>query len=270
MKKQLPNIILIIIFFIGLSIVLYPTISNYWNKRTQSELIMNYDEAISKMHETDFTKYFKQAEKYNKELTKIAYPLADADRVPGYDESLNIMGNGMMGYIYIKKIKVELPIYHGTSDAVLDVATGHIKGSSLPIGGKGTHSLLSSHRGLPSARLFTDLDKLEIGDVFTITILNKTITYEVDQIRIVLPNDISDLGIDPKKDYCTLITCTPYGINSHRLLVRGHRIENIVDVSKNIISDAMLIEPVIVAPLIAIPIIFVLVIVLFIKYRKRK
>ena len=135
---------------------------------------------------------------------------------------------------------------------------------------KGTHSLLSSHRGLPSARLFTDLDKMEIGDVFTITILNKTITYEVDQIRIVLPNDISDLGIDPKKDYCTLITCTPYGINSHRLLVRGHRIENIVDVSKNIISDAMLIEPVIVAPLIAIPIIFVLVIILFIKYRKKK
>lgn len=270
MKQNTSNIILIIIFFIGLSIVLYPTVSNYWNQRTQSTAIVNYDESISKLTEADFEKYFQEAEEYNKKLSKLDFPLSQSDKVPGYDNLLNVTGNGMIGYLYIKKIKVELPVYHGTSDAVLDVATGHIKGSSLPIGGEGTHAAMSSHRGLPSAKLFTDLDKLEIGDTFTMTVLNRTITYEVDQIRIVNPDEVSDLEIVEGKDYCTLITCTPYGINSHRLLVRGHRIENIVDVSKLIISDAMLIEPAVVAPLIAMPILFILVVWLLIKYRKKK
>lgn len=269
-KKDFSNIILIIIFFIGMSIVLYPTISNYWNQRTQTAAIVNYDKTISNIDEEEYKKIFEKAEQYNENLSQLDFPLSQSKQISGYEECLNIIGNGMMGYIRIDKIDVELPIYHGTSDAVLDIAAGHIQGSSLPIGGEGTHSLISSHRGLPSARLFTDLDKLEIGDIFTIVVLNKVITYEVDQIRIVEPHDLKGLGLEEGKDYCTLITCTPYGINTHRLLVRGHRVENIVDMSAFVVSDAVRIEPIIVAIFIAIFIIIILTIIVLVKYRKKK
>lgn len=270
MKKKCSNFILGIIFFIGMSIVLYPTISNYWNQRTQSAAIVDYDIIVSNIDEEEYNKLFEQAEEYNNKLKQLDYPLSQKDEITGYEESLNILGTGMMGYINIEKIDVELPIFHGTSDAVLDIATGHIEGSSLPIGGLGTHSLLSSHRGLPSAKLFTDLDKLEIGDMFTITVLNRIITYEVDQIRIVKPKDLKELEIEEDKDYCTLITCTPYGINTHRLLVRGHRVENVVDMSTYVVSDALRVEPILVAIVISIFIVIILVIVVFIKYRKKQ
>lgn len=268
MKKKISNFILIAIFFIGLSIVLYPSISNYWNSRTQSEAIMNYDLTVSQMDSEKTAQIFKEAEEYNAQLAALDFPLSEKDKIPGYEQKLNVMGNGMMGYIYIEKIKVQLPIYHGTSDAVLDIATGHIQGSSLPVGGLTTHCVLSSHRGLPSAKLFTDLDEIQEGDTFKLTVLDRVCTYQVDQIRIVEPYDTSDLVIEEGQDYCTLITCTPYGINTHRLLVRGHRIENFV--KTKVVADALKIDPLVVAPIIAAPILLIMIIFLFIKYRKRK
>lgn len=269
MKRKFTNFILILIFLIGLSVVLYPSISNYWNSKTQSKAIVNYDERISQMDESQFTKYFEEAEEYNKKLAELNYPLSEYRKLGGYEDLLNVMNNGMIGYIYIEKIKVELPIYHGTSDEVLDVAAGHIEGSSLPIGGKSTHAALSSHRGLPSAKLFTNLDQLQEGDKFVVTVLNRKCTYQVDQIRIVEPKDTSYLAIEEGEDYCTLITCTPYGINSHRMLVRGHRVENDVNNAKFITADALKLDAFVVAPIIALPMLLILIICLFVKYRKK-
>lgn len=270
MKKNVSNYILIAIFFVGLSLVLYPSISNYWNKRTQSLAIVDYEQKVLNIDEKEYERYFQEAETYNQKLFELEYPLSESKKINGYDDILNVIGNGMMGYIEIEKLKVKLPIYHGTSDSVLDVATGHVKGSSFPIGGKSTHSVLSSHRGLPSAKLFTNLDKLENGDMFKITVLNRVCTYEVDQIRIVEPDDVSDLEIKEDMDYCTLVTCTPYGVNTHRLLVRGHRIENTKDLHSLVVSDAIVQEPIIVAIVIAIPVIAILIIIMLIKYRKNK
>lgn len=224
MKKDRTNLILVLIFIIGLSVVLYPTVSDYWNSRTQSRAIASYSETVATMDEEDYNEVFAAAESYNQALGKVKMPFVNFDQVEGYEELLDVSGTGIMGYVTIEKIRVELPIYHGTEDSVLQIAAGHLQGSSLPVGGKGTHSVISAHRGLPSAKLFTDLGELEEGDTFTVTVLNRKLTYRVNQIRIVEPQEIQELEIDPEEDYCTLMTCTPYGINSHRLLVRGIRI----------------------------------------------
>ena len=268
MKKKWTNIILIIVFFVGLSLLLYPTVSNYLNSRTQTRVIVDYQNTVSSMDERDFTQLFDAAEKYNEKLLELSAPLLEYDKIKGCDELLTVDNSKAIGYITIKKIKVQLPIYHGTSEEVLNVAVGHLEGSSLPIGGKSTHSVLSSHRGLPSAKLFTYLDRLEIGDTFTIKVLNRTLTYQVDQILIVEPQDTEALAIVEGEDYCTLLTCTPYGINTHRLLVRGTRVENIDE--QAVMADAFAIEPLALAPLVAAPILLVLLIVLLVKSRKKK
>ena len=218
------------------------------------------------------TEHFKKAEDYNRKLRLISSPFIGYSTLDKeYYSTLDVNGDGMLGYITIEKIKVQLPIYHGTSDKVLNSAVGHVEGSSLPIGGKSTHSVLSAHRGLPSAKLFTNLDKMEIGDVFTITILNRTITYQVDQILIVLPDKIEEMQVKNGEDYCTLLTCTPYGINTHRMLVRGTRIENIEEEKKvNVITEAYQIDPFIVTPAVAAPMLGALLIFLMVKSSKDK
>lgn len=215
MKKNLSSIILVLVFFIGLSVLLYPTISDYVNSKTQSRAIASYDEDLAKMEPEDFSAFFEAADAYNAALRENPMAFYDPELVSGYDDALNVSGSGIMGYVSIEKIKVELPVYHGTDEGVLQVAAGHLEGSSLPVGGPGTHCVLSAHRGLPSAKLFTNLDQLEIGDVFTMTVLDRLLTYEIDQIRIVEPHEVDELLIKDGEDYCTLLTCTPYGINSH-------------------------------------------------------
>lgn len=224
MKKKLYNILTIVLFLAGLGLVLYPAVSNYINEKHSSKVVADYSSVMSNTTDEEIAAKLARAEEYNARLRKTPSAFYDPSLVPGYQEALDPMGIGVMGYIYIEKIKVELPIYHGTSEGVLQVGAGHIEGTSLPVGGKGTHCVLSGHRGLPSAKLFTDLTDLELGDTFRLTILNKVLTYQVDQITTVLPTEVDELQIDPEQDYCTLLTCTPYGINSHRLLVRGVRL----------------------------------------------
>lgn len=270
-KGNMSTILLILVFLIGLSLVLYPTVSNYWNSLHQSWAIVDYQAVLDSMAPEDFTSEFEAADDYNRKLLDITFPLINYDQVPGYEEILDVSGTGFIGYVSIPKIQVELPIYHGTSDAVLNVAVGHLQGTSFPVGGEGTHSVLSAHRGLPSAQLFTDLDEMVVGDTFTVTVLDRLLTYQVDQIRIVEPHEVDDLSITEGEDYCTLLTCTPYGINTHRMLVRGTRIENEeAPVVINVPADAIPIEPILIAPLIAVPLLLLLLIWLLVKYRKRK
>lgn len=269
MKGKKTTIFLLITFFVGLSVLLYPSISSYWNSKTQSEAIVDYESMLSQYKPEDYTAIFEAADNYNKELAKLNNPFTEYNKIKDYHSILNISGTGMMGYITVPKISQELPIYHGTSEGVLSVAVGHLKGTSLPVGGESTHCVVSAHRGLPTAVLFTHLDRMEIGDVFYFTILDRTITYEVDQIRIVEPDDPSLLQIEDGKDYCTLLTCTPYGINTQRLLVRGHQIDETQMRNIYIGNEAYRIEPLIVAPIVALPIIFVLLIyVMFAPVKK--
>ena len=271
MKQHLSTIILVLILVIGLSLLLYPTFSNWWNEMHSSRAIADYDEIMANMSDEDYAHLFDAAMEYNKALAELSYPLMYYDEVPGYWELLDITGTGIMGYINIEKIDVQLPIYHGTDEGVLQIAVGHVEGSSLPTGGEGTHCVLSAHRGLPSARLFTDLDKLEIGDVFTLTVIDLTLTYQVDQILIVEPHQIEPLYAVDDEDYCTLVTCTPYGVNSHRMLVRGTRIENEKQFAEiRVTTDATLIKPILVAPFIAAPILLVLFIRLMLPKPKKK
>lgn len=272
MKKRLINILLVIIFLIGLSLLLYPTFSDYWNSFHQSRAIASYAETVAQLDNEEYDKIWEAAKEYNRKLRQKASTLAlTEEQLEEYNSQLNIGGDGVMGYIEIPSIDVHLPVYHGTEESVLQVAVGHIEGTSLPTGGIGTHAVFSGHRGLPSAKLFTDLDELIVGDTFIFHILDETLTYEVDQILIVEPQEIDELMIDPEKDLCTLVTCTPYGINSHRLLVRGHRVENEEEAQElRVTADAMRIEPVVVAPLIAVPILLVLFLWLMVKYRKPK
>lgn len=264
MKKHKITFILILFFFIGLLILTYPMISDYFNQKTQSRVITDYESLLNNIEIKDYSLEFDKATDYNNRLKDLANPLLTYDTLSDYNDILNINSNGMMGYITIDKIKAELPIYHGTSKDVLSTAVGHIEGTSIPVGGSYTHSVLSAHRGLPSSKLFTDLDKLEIGDIFTITVLDKVLTYEVDKISIVKPNEIDELKID-ENDYVTLSTCTPYGINTHRLLVRGKRIENIEAKKKHITTEAFKIDNLIVTPLVAIPIILILLLIIVFK-----
>lgn len=266
---SLSTIILVAILLAGLGVMLYPTVSDYWNSFHQTRAIHNYDQVVAELDETDYEKLFAEAEEYNQRLWESGALLSQNDQLSEeYYRVLDVAGNGIIGYVTIEKIGVELPVYHGTSDSILNMAVGHIEGSSLPIGGESRHSVLSAHRGLPSAKLFTDLDKMEVGDTFTITVLNRLLTYEVDQILIIEPEQLDALNVAAGQDYCTLMTCTPYGINTHRLLVRGHRIEN-ARASIVVHKEATRIPPYIVAPAVAIPIVFVLLIVLLVVYRKK-
>ena len=269
MRKHKTVIFLTIGFLVGICVLLYPAFSDFWNSKTQSRAITDYESVLDNHDENEYSAIFERAHAYNKALYETNYPLMDYKNVPGYYDTLRITDNDMIGYLKIDRIGVELPIYHGTSDDVLNRGVGHMEGSSLPIGGENTHSIMSAHRGLPSSKLFTDLDRMEIGDTFQIIILDQVLTYQVDFIKVIEPTDVSDLQIIEGGDYCTLFTCTPYGINTHRLLVRGVRIETIKE--KPIIyvsNEAFRIEPLLVTPAVAAPMLFVLLIHLLVKYRE--
>ncbi|MBR6557398.1 MAG: class C sortase [Clostridia bacterium] len=268
MKKNKIGILLVVMLFIGICGLLYPSVSQYWNSKTQTKAVENYRDILESLKPKDYDIYFEEAEKYNSQLNELKFPLTDYYNLKGYNDILNVSGTGIMGYISIPKLGVEIPLYHGTSAEVLNIACGHLEGTSLPVGGDNTHCVLSAHRGLPHAKLFTELDKMEVGDTFTITVLNRTITYQVDQIKIVLPNDTNDVQIVEGEDLCTLLTCTPYGINSHRLLVRGARIENAAPIL-HVTSNAYRIDSLVATPVVAAPILLILLIVLMIKYRDK-
>lgn len=274
MKKKTGSpitLLLILILLAGVSLLLYPTVSDYWNSFHQSRAIASYAEQVAKIDPDTYKQLWADAQAYNRSLIgKVGrYDMTDEERAK-YESLLNVSGNGIIGYIEIPSINCSLPIYHGTDEAILQIAVGHIEGTSLPVGGSGTHCVISGHRGLPSARLFTDLDKMVEGDTFMMRVLDETLTYEVDQIRIVLPDEMDDLEIEEGKDYCTLVTCTPYGINSHRLLVRGHRVENQEEAqATRVTSDAIQIEPLIVAPIVALPMLLALLIILLVSGTKK-
>ncbi len=270
-KSNASTAILLVIFLVGLSLLLYPSVSDYWNSFHQTRAIAYYAEEVANIDDDKYEELWQAAKEFNDSLlTKTdRYTMSDEEREQ-YEALLNVSGNGIIGYIEIPEIKCSLPIYHGTDEAVLQIAVGHLEGTSLPVGGAGCHAVLSGHRGLPSAKLFTDLDKLVEGDTFIMRILDETLTYEVDQILIVLPYEMEALEIDPNEDYCTLVTCTPYGINTHRMLVRGHRVENEEAArTVRVTADALQIEPVIVAPLVAAPMLLILLIILLIPKRKK-
>ncbi|MBQ9925532.1 MAG: class C sortase [Clostridia bacterium] len=261
MKSRIYTIVLVLIFLVGLGLLLYPTVSDYWNSFTSSRAITHYSDEVANMNRELYQQILGEAQAYNQSLVgrSNSYLLSDAQKAE-YERLLNIDGTGVMGYVEVPSIKVSLPIYHGTEESVLQVAIGHLEWSSLPVGGASSHCVISGHRGLPSAKLFSDLDEVVEGDIFIMRVLDETFTYEVDQILIVEPQDTEALLIQEGEDLCTLVTCTPYGINTHRLLVRGHRIDNLAESNTiRITSDAMQIEPIIVAPIVAMPMILILV-----------
>ena len=275
MKKKKGNfttLLLILVLLAGLSLLLYPSLSDYWNSFHQTRAIATYAEKVANLNQDQYDEIWAAAESYNASLTDRvnAYLLSDAQKEE-YQQLLNVSGLGVMGYIEIPSIDCSLPIYHGTKESVLQIAVGHLEWSSLPVGGESTHCVLSGHRGLPSAKLFTNLDKLQTGDIFMLRVLDNVLTYEVDQILIVEPQETDALRIEEGKDYCTLVTCTPYGINTHRLLVRGHRIDNIEEAKTvRVTADAIQIEPLLVAPVVAIPILLLLLILLLLPKQPRK
>ena len=275
MKKKNGNfttLLLVLILLTGLSLLLYPTVSDYWNSFHQTRAIATYAENVAIMDQEQYDEIWAAAKAYNASLAERdnAFLLSDEQKEE-YTRLLDVSGLGIMGYIEIPEIDVSLPIYHGTEESVLQIAVGHLEWSSLPVGGESTHCGLSGHRGLPSAKLFTNLDKLQTGDIFMLRILDDLLTYEVDQILIVEPQETGALRIEEGKDYCTLVTCTPYGINTHRLLVRGHRIDNIEEAKTvRVTADAIQIEPLLVAPIVAIPILLLLMILLLLPKQPQK
>ncbi len=272
-KNRLTNIILVAMLLVGLSLLLYPSFSDYWNSFHQSRAIMAYLEDVGGMDSSQYDAIMERAHAYNAAIDpKVFRWFLNDEEMEEYESQLNISKGGLMGYISIDKLHVKLPIYHGVNESVLQTSIGHIEWTSLPVGGESSHCVLSGHRGLPSAKLFSDLDKLVEGDRFSVSVLNEMMTYEVDQIRIVEPSDVSDLQIVPGMDYCTLVTCTPYGINSHRLLVRGHRVENPQGDAK-VVADALVIDKIYVVPFIGVPILLILLVMLFFstgKYARHK
>lgn len=273
MKKYASTIVLIFMLFVGIGVMLYPTVSDMWNDKHQSKAINIYEEKVVTLNTVDKENYFAAAKEFNNLiLSRAGKQYLTAEEKNKYMNTLDVSGTGIMAYIEIPKIKVSLPVYHGVSDSVLQVAVGHIEWSSLPVGGEGTHCVLSGHRGLPSADLFTNLDKITEGDLFMINVIDETLTYQVDQIRIVTPDELSELVVREGKDMCTLVTCTPYGINTHRLLVRGSRTENIEE-KKNVVvpADAVITDEKIVSFVMAVPLLAVLLIgALIVPPRKRR
>lgn len=243
MRKHLSTIILGIVLLAGLSLLLYPTISDYWNSYHQSKAIAGYVQAVDNLDDEKRQQMLEAAQEYNERLlsNEDRYNMTDEQKEE-YESLLDVSGNGIMAYIEIPSLNITIPIYHGTDKEILQIGIGHIEGTSLPVGGPSTHCAVSGHRGLTSSKLFTDIDQMAEGDVFMIYVLGETLTYQVDQIRIVLPDDLNDLKIESDKDYCTLTTCTPYGINTHRLLIRGHRIPNSA-VDGLVVEDAKQIKP---------------------------
>ncbi|MBP3318818.1 MAG: class C sortase [Ruminiclostridium sp.] len=269
-KSNRSTLILIAVFLVGLSLLLYPSISNYWNSFHATRAIASYSETVEQMDDAQYDQMWNAARAYNQSLLTQAnrYHMTDAQREE-YEALLDVTGTGIMGYIEIPAIHVSLPVYHGVDEAVLQIAVGHIEGSSLPVGGESTHCVVSGHRGLPSAKLFTNLDELTEGDVFLFRVLDEVLTYEVDTVLIVEPEDVSALEIVEGEDLCTLVTCTPYGINTHRLLVQGHRIENLDPTFIQVAAEAVPIDPFLVAPLVAAPILAGLFLLVMVKYRKK-
>ena len=268
--NHITTIVLVLILLVGLSLLLYPSVSDYWNSFHSSRAISAYAEDVANLDEAQYEEMWSAARAYNRALAERStnFALSDAQKEE-YEKLLDISGVGIMGYLEIPELNMSLPIYHGTEESVLQIAAGHLEWSSLPVGGESSHCVISGHRGLPSAKLFTDLDKLQEGDVFVLRVLDEVLTYEVDQIRVVEPSQVSDLEIVEGSDLCTLVTCTPYGINTHRLLVRGHRIENIQESQTiRVTSDAMQIEPLIVAPIVATPVLLLLLVLLLLSKRK--
>ena len=275
MKKKNNNwttVFLVLLLLAGVSLLLYPSLSDYWNSMHQTRAIASYAETVSQLDTAQYDEMWKAAQDYNRSLAQreTAFALTDEQKA-AYESLLDVSGLGVMGYIEIPGIDCSLPIYHGTEESVLQVAVGHLEWSSLPVGGEGTHCVLSGHRGLPSAKLFTNLDKLAVGDTFLLRVLDEVLTYEVDQILIVEPEQVDALGIVPGEDYCTLVTCTPYGINTHRLLVRGHRVENTPEAARmHVTADATQFDPLLVAPALAIPVLLLLLMILLVPKRRRK
>lgn len=275
MKKKNNNwttVFLVLLLLAGVSLLLYPSLSDYWNSMHQTRAIASYAETVSQLDTAQYDEMWKTAQDYNRSLAQreTAFALTDEQKA-AYESLLDVSGLGVMGYIEIPEIDCSLPIYHGTEESVLQVAVGHLEWSSLPVGGEGTHCVLSGHRGLPSAKLFTNLDKLAVGDTFLLRVLDEVLTYEVDQILIVEPEQVDALGIVPGEDYCTLVTCTPYGINTHRLLVRGHRVENTPEAARmHVTADATQFDPLLVAPALAIPVLLLLLMILLVPKRRRK
>lgn len=275
MKKKDNNwttVFLVLLLLAGVSLLLYPSLSDYWNSMHQTRAIASYAETVSQLDTAQYDEMWKAAQDYNRSLAQreTAFALTDEQKA-AYESLLDVSGLGVMGYIEIPEIDCSLPIYHGTEESVLQVAVGHLEWSNLPVGGEGTHCVLSGHRGLPSAKLFTNLDKLAVGDTFLLRVLDEVLAYEVDQILIVEPEQVDVLGIVPGEDYCTLVTCTPYGINTHRLLVRGHRVENTPEAARmHVTADATQFDPLLVAPVLAIPVLLLLLMILLVPKRRRK
>lgn len=272
MRKHLSTIVLLFILFIGLSLLLYPTASDYWNSFHQTRAIATYAENVANLDNNQYDQLWEDARAYNQALPFRSNPYyLSEEQKAEYESLLDVSGLGVMGYIEIPEIDVSLPIYHGTEESVLQVAVGHLDWTSLPVGGESTHCVLSGHRGLPSAKLFTNLDKLREGDTFLLRILDEVLTYEVDQILIVEPQETAALRVVEGKDYCTLVTCTPYGINTHRLLVRGHRVDNAEQAKTiRVTADAVQIEPLLVAPIVAIPMLLILLVLLLLPRRRKR
>lgn len=271
MKDKIFYIIVSTALLVGVSLLLYPSISDYWNQHHQTQLLASYSEDVAELDEKDYKKLLKDAEEYNKSLANnpVDFTLSDSQRKI-YDDMLNVSKNGIMGYVEIPSVNCTAPIYHGTDESILQIAIGHLEWTSLPVGGKSTHCVISGHRGLPSAKLFTDINKLTEGDVFILRILDEPLAYEVDQILIVEPEDTKALEIVEGADYCTLMTCTPYAVNTHRLLVRGHRIEYSEAKEILVIADANQIKPQIVAVIIGFPLYIAVMLVILALTRKKK
>ena len=271
LKKKLPNIIFGLIFIAGLGIFLYPSVSNYVNSRNQSRAISNYEEMVNSISEEDYSKMWSEARAYNEELAKkpLNFELSDEEREE-YNSILNVSGTGIIGYIEIENIGVNLPIYHGTAESVLQVGIGHLEGTSFPTGTKSTHAVLSGHRGLPSSKLFSDLDQMIVGDTFLLHILDQTFAYQIDKINIVLPEETNDLAIVDNEEYVTLVTCTPYGVNTHRMLVRGKRVDYNEETRLIVPADALRYNNMVVAPFIGAPILIIAFVVYLIRTSKPK
>ena len=263
---SLSTVILVVILLAGVCILLYPSVSDWWNSMHATRAIAGYVTAVEDLSGEEKERMLEAARRYNAALADgVDYDLTEEEYAE-YLSLLDIGGTGIMGYVQISAIGVNLPVYHSVDEAVLQIAVGHIPGSSLPVGGERSHSVLSGHRGLPSAKLFSDLDQMQEDDVFTLNVMDQTITYMVDQIRIVLPEETDDLAIQAGKDYCTLVTCTPYGINTHRMLVRGRRIENIAG-EVVVVAEAVRIPTYVVIPAVGIPLLFLSLAGMLLYYR---
>lgn len=270
LKEHRVSLIFTGVLLIGIGLLLYPSFSDYWNSFHQTRAIMSYAEEVADMNAADYAALMERARQYNERISRdgIHWNMTEEERAD-YTSQLSIDGSGNMGYIDIPKINVKLPLFHGTGEDILQTSIGHLEQTSLPVGGGSSHCVLSGHRGLSSARLFSDLDKIVEGDIFTLSVLNETFTYQVDRIRVVEPTDLSELQLYPGEDYCTLVTCTPYGINTHRLLVRGFRVEN-PDGEAQLVADALQIKPIFVAPFVAVPFLLLLLLLLFAEPKKKE